>query len=263
MEHSVVGQVQRAFGLWGQACLVLLKDPILLLEQVVFAFLLVALRKFMNFAGVAFFNHLIFFYAVWILYFFNNLMSHHTRRAAKGKPAGYIQSSGFAFLRSNPFLLLFIPFIYFFEYKPSIFSVPYGQKLFFASLGVERFTQYINISVARILFVLLVALLLFIFIVQHVALVVMWSGENSYKQTISRAWHLLRHNAVTIISLTCWLFLSSFLSLVLLRMAILTIPNWLNLTMAYYIMTVSINLYCMALTILYYDNYVKHERAVQ
>lgn len=262
MEHSIVGQVGRAFSLWGQACLVLLKNPQLLVLQVGVAFLLTFLRL------VPIDSNVVLIFPMMLagcLYFFNAFLSHYTMHYVQNQRVS-CKESFFSALHSYKqlfvYLFLFIPFIYLFLYKPSVFSEPYGQKLFFASLGVERFTQYINISVARILFILLVLLLLFLFIVQHIVLAIIAARQSSITHIAKRAFSVIRSNPVICIVLTCLLFITCFLFLTLLRKASLTIPSWLDLTLAYYIMTASINLYCMALTILYYDRYVKHEEAV-
>lgn len=276
MEHSVLGQVGRAFSLWGQACLVLLRNPQLLVLQVAVAFLLTFLRFFarqvFSFLSTSHVHLIVMMLMFGCLYFFNAFLSHYTMHYVQNQRVRY-KESFFSALHSYKqlfvYLLLFMPFVLLFLYDPRdvdghhlSFAV-LGQKLFFASLGIERFTQYINISVARILFVLLVVLLLFLFIVQHIALAIVAVRKSSSTLIAKRAFSAIRSNLVICIVLTCLLFLTCFLFLTLLRKASLTIPTWLDLTMAYYIMTVSLNLYCMALTILYYDSYVKHERASQ
>lgn len=265
MELSVLGNIRRAFRFWGQACLVLLNNPILLALQVAVACLLTFLRmgpsQVLSFLSTANAHVIFLILMIGCLYFLSAFLSHYTMHYMQNQRVRY-KESFFTALHSYKqlfvYLLLFMPFIYLFLYE-SLGFVPYGQQLFFASLGIEKFTQYMSISVARILFVLLAALLLFIFVMQHIGSVVVWTEKNSFKEAANRAFHLLRHNPVITISLTCWLFFSCFLLLVLLRMAIFAIPNLLHLTIGYYIMTVSTNLYCMALTILYCDYYVKRE----
>lgn len=265
MKISVLGNIRRAFGLWGQACLVLLNNPVLLVLQIAVACLLtffrMAPRQVLSFLSTANAHVIFLILMIGCLYFFSAFLSHYTIHYVQNQRVRY-KESFFAGLHSYKqyfvYLLLFMPFIYLFLYE-SLGFVPYGQQLFFASLGIERFTQYINTSAARALLILLAVLLLFIFIMQHITSVVVWTGKSSPKEVAKLAFHLFRHNPVIIISLTCWLFFSGCLLLVFLRMAIFAIPDLLNLTIGYYIMTVSINLYCMSLTILYYDYYVKHD----
>lgn len=263
MELGFFGKVRQAFLFWMQAIQVLLKNPMLLVLQVAVVCLSIFLRLFSRqiFSFLSPINaHVIFLILlIGCLYFLCAFLSHYTLQYIQNKRVTY-KESFFSVLHSYKqlvvYILLFVPFVYLFLYEP---PTPYGQNLFFASLGIGEFAQHINISIARILFTLLAVLLLFIFIMQHIGSVVVWTGNNSPQESAKRAFHLLRHNLVITISLTFWLFLSCFLLLVLLRTAIFIIPNLLQLTMAYYIMTVSLNLYCMALTLFYYEYYLRHK----
>lgn len=244
MELRLLSNVRQAIGFWMQAALILWQHPILLAWQIAIVFLLTLARRdlmgicWQALAGLS------------LLSFFNAFLSHYTMRSLREKSPGYTASCEAALSRGiNVYLFLFLPFLYFF-FHPE-------KKLFFA--------------LPRILFLLLVVLLFCIFCLQHVASVIVWSETNSsfafLKQAMQRACQLVQRNLCMIILLT-GLFFSACLLLALLlnylqQIAGLVIPDVLQLAVAYYIITVSLNLYCMALMIFYYEYYVKHELRLQ
>ncbi|MBS1986526.1 hypothetical protein JST99_01160 [Candidatus Dependentiae bacterium] len=182
----------------------------------------------------------------------NFTIVHYTMRFLRGERGGYKKSYEASFLSSSIYFALFLP----------LFSV-------FAAFN--RGEPYINVFVAKILFYLLVTFLLCIFIFQHMEAVITWTGENSLKQSAKRACYLICRNKVIVITLTCLLFLTCIPLLIALQQVELSIDlgdtplqafkaiaSYLGkLFFPYYVITLSINLYCMSLTIFYYEYYVR------
>lgn len=266
MEHSVVGNIRRALSLWGQACLVLLKCPLLIFWQVVIACFMTLLSGELGAT-----THL-FFSDIPLLYLFNAFLSHYTMRFIQDQSVRYKKSYAATLVQGAPYILLFIPFILLLFYPPF-----YGKQLFFAAVGSGKSAQVMNVLAARILFSLLVLSFAFLFVLVHIALVIHSAEKISFKQMMKRAFNFAHNNFVIVISLTCLFFAHCFLFLFLLKythqvtdlghnvlQAIgLLALNGIQLVLPYYVITASLNLYCIALTILYYDRYVKRERVLE